>query len=540
MDILESSVIKDVEKEIITSSLKIENISGGLGINGVIRNVGVADISDITLNIDSTGGLLIKPKSKYYEIPLLHAGESTKIKIKIFGIGLGIITTIPEIKITVNSPYTNKNEIEIVAKILGPFAKIIGVFFNDNNSFDGYTLFSPEYSTNTYLINNSGEIVHMWEGSYIQGLGLNIMENGDLLRTALIFNPFFIAGGVTGRVEMFDWNGTLVWEFEYSNDQYCIHHDLEILPNGNILMIAWEYKTIEEAIDAGRNPDSIPTGKLWPDHIIEVEPTGSYGGNIVWEWHVWDHLVQDFDPEKDNYGIVEDYPELVDINFGIYTGKPGADLNHINSVDYNEEFDQILLSAHNQNEIWVIDHSTTVEEAAGHSGGNSGKGGDILYRWGNPQVYRAGNDSDQKLFGQHDAQWIEPGCPGNGNILIFNNGQGRPDGHYSSVDEIIPPVDSNGNYSYTPGSAYNPEEPIWIYTAKNPFDFYAGHISGSQRLPNGNTLICDGPNGVFFEVTEEKEIVWEYVNQFPNLVQNQVFNIYRYEPDYPGLNNLFI
>ncbi|MCK5458988.1 MAG: aryl-sulfate sulfotransferase, partial [Thermoplasmatales archaeon] len=417
------------------------------------------------------------------------------------------------------------------------FVKIIEVFF-DYDSFDGYILYTPMVSTNTFLINNSGEVVHTWDSYFKPALSVYLLENGNILRTAFPgFNPRFWGGGIGGRVEIFDWDGTLVWEFEYSDSQHCLHHDVEMLPNGNILMIAWEYKTASEAINAGRDPTSLPLGELWPNHIIEVEPTGSSGGNIIWEWHIWDHLIQDYDAEKENYGVVADHPELADINYG---GQILADWNHINSIDYHEEFDQIILSVLTFNEIWVIDHSTTTEEAAGHSGGNSGKGGDILYRWGNPQVYRAGNDSDQKLFGQHDAQWIEPGCPGNGNILIFNNGQGRPDGHYSSVDEIIPPVDSNGNYSYTPGSAYNPEEPIWIYTAKNPFDFYAGHISGSQRLPNGNTLICDGPNGVFFEVTEEKEIVWEYVNQFPNLVQNQVFNIYRYAPDYPGLNNLFI
>ena len=119
-----------------------------------------------------------------------------------------------------------------------------------------------------------------------------------------------------------------------------------------------------------------------PDHVIEVEPNGSSGGNIVWEWHVWAHLIQDYDPAKDNYGVVEDHPELIDINFMAISA--GKDLNHINAIDYNEEFDQILLTSAGQDEIWVIDHSTTTEESAGHTGGTSGKGGDLLYRWGNP------------------------------------------------------------------------------------------------------------------------------------------------------------
>jgi len=400
----------------------------------------------------------------------------------------------------------------------------------DEKAINGYVLFTPEVSTETYLINNSGEVVHSWESDYLQGLGVYLLENGNLLRTDLPYlNPTFFGGGITGRVEIFDWNGSLLWYFEYSNNQHCLHHDVEMLPNGNILMIAWEHKTAAEAVAAGRNPNFLPTGEIWPDHIIEVEPTGAYGGDIVWEWHAWDHLIQDYDPTKDNYGVVADHPELIDINFVRFM--LWGDLYHINSIDYNEEFDQIILSAHNQHEIWVIDHSTTTAEAAGHTGGNSGKGGDLLYRWGNPQAYRAGTKSDQKLFNQHDAQWIESGCPGEGNILVFNNGVGRPGPDYSSVDEIVPPVDINGNYFLMPGSAYGPKEQIWIYTPENPYDFFAGHLSGAQRLYDGNTLICDGPNGKFFEVTPEMATVWEYVNPYPNPLNNNVFKIHYYESE---------
>ncbi len=405
-------------------------------------------------------------------------------------------------------------------------------------AFNGYILFTPEYSKETYLINKEKEIVHSWKSNYVQGLAVYLLENGDLFRSDLPYiNPTFMTGGISGRVEKFDWNSTLLWEFEYSNSKHCLHHDIEPLPNGNILMIAWEYKTLEEAITAGRDPKLLPFNQFWPDHIIEVEPVGSSGGNIVWEWHVWDHLIQDYDPSKDNYGVVEDHPELIDINFGgiLFRG----DFNHINSIDYNQEFDQILISASHQNEIWVIDHSTTTEEAAGHAGGNSGKGGDILYRWGNPRTYRAGNSSDQKFFGQHDAQWIESGCPGESNILVFNNGIKRPGFSYSSVDEIIPPVDSNGNYSFIPGTAYEPENILWTYTAKNPSDFYAQHLSGAQRLNNGNTLICNGPAGIFFEVTHEKATIWDYVNPYPDHNKNDVFKIRHYPPDYPGLAFLF-
>jgi hypothetical protein len=286
----------------------------------------------------------------------------------------------------------------------------------------------------------------------------------------------------------------------------------------------------QEAISAGRNPNRLRSNTIWPDHIIEVEPVGSNGGNIVWEWHVWDHLIQDYDSTKENYGIVKNHPELIDLNFGT----TDADWNHINAVDYNEEFDQILLSVHNFNEIWVIDHSTTTEEAAGHIGGNSGKGGDLLYRWGNPQAYDAGDANDQQYFGQHGANWIEKGCPGEGNILVFNNG--GEDRRYSSVDEIVPPVDNSGNYEYEPGQAYGPDEALWIYTAENPSDMFSMTLSNAQRLPNGNTLICSANQGLFVEVTQEKEIVWTY--QYQNILYHNahsVARVERYSLDYPGI-----
>ncbi|MCK4478163.1 aryl-sulfate sulfotransferase [Candidatus Bathyarchaeota archaeon] len=405
--------------------------------------------------------------------------------------------------------------------------------------FDGYTLFAPMRSTITYLIDNSGQVIHTWESDYRPALSVYLLENGSILRTAfpgLPSNSTFTAGGGTGGlVQKIDWNGTVVWEFKYSNNQHLLHHDIEALPNGNVLMIAWEHKTGEEAIAAGRDPSLLTDGELWPDHIIEVEPTGATGGDIVWEWHAWDHLIQDYNSTAENYGVVAAHPELIDIN--VY-GRPGADWNHINSIDYNEEFDQILLSVNAFREIWVIDHSTTTEEAANHTGGNSGKGGAILYRWGNPQTYRAGDADDQKFFHQHDAQWVESGFSGAGNILVFNNGQNRLDGSYSSVDEIVPPVDSNGSYSITYGSAYGPEEQTWIYTAEPPTSLYSSGISGAQRLPNGNTLVCDGQGGRFFEVTTEKEVVWEYVNVFPNGGMNNVFKVCRYGRDFSGLLDL--
>ncbi|MCP4361231.1 MAG: arylsulfotransferase (ASST) [Chloroflexi bacterium] len=387
----------------------------------------------------------------------------------------------------------------------------------------GYNLFSSLGDTATYLIDEDGETVFTWSSAYRPGNAVYLLENGNLLRTGNTNAANFNTGGVGGIVEEIDANSNVIWSYKHDTTQGRLHHDIEQLPNGNILMLAWELKTGSESLAAGRNPNLLNDGELWPDTVIEVDPNTN---SIVWEWHVWDHLVQDYDSSKANYGVVADHPELIDINYRGTGAKPGnADWNHMNAVDYNAEFDQILLSVRNFSEIWIIDHSATMAEAASHSGGSSNMGGDLLYRWGNPQAYDSGSASDQQLFVQHDAQWIPDGYSGAGNILLFNNGVGRSDGDYSSIDEIAPPVDSDGNYS-----GYGLTAPEWTYTAVSPTDFYAANISSAQRLPNGNTLICDGPSGYFFEVTDAGEMVWEYDHG-----NQAIFRVIRYESDYAGL-----
>ena len=411
----------------------------------------------------------------------------------------------------------------------GTNEQTVGLLVNEPAAFDGYTLFAPIDFEAAYLIDNDGLLVHSWTTSRTRGAPY-LLEDGNLIHMIL------------DGVEELTWDGAPVWEFDYRDEEHRPHHDLEVLPNGNVLIIAWEFKTAAEAILAGRDPSRISQGELWPDSVIEVEPVGTSGGSIVWEWRLWDHLIQDYDPARANYGVVADHPELIDINFGRST----ADVYHTNAVDYNEELDQIVVSVRNFSEIWVIDHSTKTAESAGHSGGNSGKGGDLLYRWGNPQAYRAGGPDDQQFFSQHDSRWIEPGLPGEGNILVFNNGVGRPGEDFSSIDEIAPPVDLDGNYALTPAEAYGPAEPIWTYVAAEPSDFFAAIISGATRLPNGNTLIDDGTRGTLFEVTPDGETVWKYVNPVTAsgpLVQgnsppdgsNHVFRALRYAPGYAGL-----
>jgi hypothetical protein len=415
----------------------------------------------------------------------------------------------------------------------------LGLNAREPGAFEGYTLIAPLKGQDTYLIDNDGRVVHSWEADASPAATAYLLENGHLFRPAE--DPQAKGGGgpaAGGRIQEFDWDGNLVWDFRYSDDTHRPHHDAIKLPNGNALMVVWEKKSPEEAADAGRRAELTGNRPLQADCLVEVRPTGPTTGEVVWEWHLWDHLVQDYDDAKPNYARVADHPELVDVNFnenaleallatpdGLnklrtigYVGGGGKaaridpDWTHVNGIDYNPELDQVILSVHGFSELWVIDHGTTTAEAAGHSGGKAGKGGDLLYRWGNPLTYRTGEPSDRALFHQHNAHWIPPGRPGAGHILVFNNGMGRPGGEYSTVEEIAPPVDARGRYSREPGKPFGPSRPVWSYSAPEKKEFYSALISGSQRLPNGDTLICSGNNGTVFEVTPGGETVWKYVN----------------------------
>jgi hypothetical protein len=377
-------------------------------------------------------------------------------------------------------------------------------------TYDGFTFYAPQNGTQAYLLNMSGGIYHSWtfNSSDKTGYSTYLLNNRILLRTVARSGNSFTGGPICGQVQKVDWDGNVIWNFVYSTTDYCSHHDVCAMPNGNVLMIVYERKTASEVSLAG----SSQSIEMWPDKIVEIEPSGASGGTVVWEWHIWDHLCQNIDPLKANYvSSISDHPELMNINYN--TTK---DWTHLNGIDYNPELDQITFSSHSLNEIYVIDHSTTTAEAASHSGGNSGKGGDFLYRWGNPAAYQMAGVADFNVV--HDAHWVPADNPKYAGFLAgFNNKGGA--GNKSCVDIISPPY--NGyNYSFTAGNAYGPA----TFSERITYSGSATPDNGnSHQLPNGNTLICTGMSSVIYEVDSNQNVVWTK-NTGTTLVQAFRFN----------------
>jgi hypothetical protein len=395
---------------------------------------------------------------------------------------------------------------------------------------DGYTLFTPFMTRDTFLIDMAGTVVHTWNHTERANFSAVLLENGHLLRTGMTNGPGFGAGA-GGRIAEYDWDGKMLWHYDLHSATQCLHHDFRFLPNGHILAICWHAYSKAECIAMGRDPATLNSDGLWLDDVLELEPNGDADANIVWEWKSADHLIQDFSDKLPDYGDPAQHPELIDLNFD--DANHATDFEHTNGVYYNAELDQMIISVHEFSEFWIIDHSTTKEEAASHSGGRYGRGGDLLYRWGNPEAYGAGTSADRQLFLQHDAHWIEDGLPGAGNLLMYNNQAGTPTGEtYSTIVEITPPCNPDGSYFLgLQGGAYGPVAPTWVYKADPPGSFYSPAISGAQRLVDGDTLICCGGSGWLFEVTPAGEIVWQYTASPPV----QIARCVRYPLDYPGV-----
>jgi len=438
----------------------------------------------------------------------------------------------------------------------------------------GYVLFSPLASNKTYLIDNAGRVVHQWQTLTSPGGDQVLLDDGSLLRLGRDVDfEHFRTGGVGGWLERLSWAGEELWAWQFASERAVLHHDFEPLPNGNVLALAWEAKSPAEAERAGRRVDRIPKHGLWPDWVLEVKPKPPRGGEIVWEWHVWDHLVQSLDATLETFGAPGDHPGKLDLDAGApkppvsaqelaqlkalgYVpddAKPEdleSDFLHVNAIDHHAGLDQIALSVPNLGEIWILDHGTTTAQARTSAGGKRGRGGEILYRWGNASSYGRAARTAQVFGSQHDVRWIRDGLPGAGNLLVLNNAVGGANGKFSAVDEIEPPLLANGLYALARGEPFGPRAPSWRYAAEPRESFFAEFISGAQRLANGNTLICSGPQGRLFEVTARGEIVWEYLNPYAGSVRLKdgslpqpglddapyaVFRAARIPPDHPGL-----
>ena len=417
-------------------------------------------------------------------------------------------------------------------------AQTVGTLLNTETSVHNFTLIAPSNSKATYLIDNCGYILNEWLSDYRPGAAAYLDEEGNLYRTGRTQSNFFYGGGIGGLVEKYNFKGDLLWTLNLANDTLHQHHDIEILPNGNILTINWEYVTKEKAIASGRLPSRVgPTG-VWPTVIYEFKHIENDEFELVWEWHAWDHIIQNVNSNIPNYGLVANHPERIDANLTLDVQHQPSDWLHANGIDYNAELDNIVISLRSISEFFILDHSTTPSEAASSVGGNFGKGGDLLYRFGNYKNVDSLSGSKRILFGQHDVNWIETDKVGEGNLILYNNGVDRTP-LYSEVIELETDLEVDG---YNMEGAVDSEDNIvWTYNESNDKNIFSTSISGARRLEKGNTLITEGNEGNIIEVNNHGTILWRYivpVNALGPMMQgqdpmgNNIFKAISYEKEF--------
>lgn len=404
--------------------------------------------------------------------------------------------------------------------------------YNPEKCWSGYTIF-PARELGALLIDMNGAEINLWKG--LHGFPNKLLPGGYVLGHTGERNNAFSMQDQIDLVQV-DWDGNVVWKFnqlEYIEDpgvepQWMArqHHDYQRAGNP----VGYYVPGMEPQVDKGntiilchknvKNP-KISDKVLLDDVIIEV----TWEGEIVWEWSCNEHF--------DEYGFSEEAKNILfrDPNMRSAGGGMG-DWMHINSMSVlgpngwydagDERFhpDNIIWDARESNIIAIIEKKT----------------GKIVWKVGpdyntSPELKELG-----WIIGQHHAHMIPRGLPGEGNILVFDNGGWAG---YGSPNPGSPTGAKNALRDYSRILEFDPVtlKIVWQYTPAEagftmPVDasrFYSPFISSAQRLPNGNTLITEGSGGRLLEVTEDHELVWEYISPYwgDKLHLNMVYRAYR-------------
>lgn len=356
-------------------------------------------------------------------------------------------------------------------------------YYDPSKAYNGHTLFAPMFGKDVWLIDMEGRIVHRWKTDPLGPELVRLLPNGNLLYDGVK------SGGVMGPGLAFLFGEEEIEQSEEERGQ-CL---MEIDWDNNLV---WKHEAPQYNHDFFRmkNGNTLYLKYVTVPNDIKNKVKGGIPGTEL-DGTMWADALEEITPKGE---VVWEWTSYEHLDPAIDTICPlefRGEWTHANSCSVLPD-ENILVSFRQTNAIYIIDKTT----------------GHIKWRWGK-----------EELGHQH-----EPSMLDNGNILVFDNGTHRLSSrdldYYSRVLEVNP--------------ASNKIE--WEYKDDPPSEFYAPIGGGTQRLPNGNTLICETYQGRIFEVTTNCEIVWEYVCPFfgPFLIfgqANQLYRAYRYGSDYEGL-----
>ncbi len=397
--------------------------------------------------------------------------------------------------------------------------------YKPDKCFNGYTIL-PTKGSQTVLIDMNGNVVKHWGNVSNEEHPVKLLKGGYVMGAT--GNPGRIWGDdYSNDLSVVDWDGNIIWSYKKAG----MHHDfqregnpvgsyvpgMEANPKGGKTLI------LSNKIVKNKKISDKP---LLDDIIYEVD----YDGKVIFEWLASDHFKEmDFDEIAKT--VMYRYPNYSATRT---PGKVGGDWIHINTASWlgpNKWYDKGDQRFNPDNIIYDGRQTTT-------TGIIDRKTGKLVWQMGpdftkTKELRRIG-----PTIGLHHAHMIPKGLPGEGNLLIFDNGGY---GGYGLPNPTSPTGLNNARSDFSRVLEMDPVKMkvVWEYTAnkagfRDRCKFYSDYISSAQRLPNGNTLITEGAFGRLFEVTPEYETVWEYVSPFyfPTEGFNMVYRAYRYPYDY--------
>jgi hypothetical protein len=405
------------------------------------------------------------------------------------------------------------------------------VKYNPEKTFNGYTLIA---GGKPRLVDMNGNLVNEWDNA--NGFPATMMPNGQIFTTGERWKGY-IDDAIS--IKQLDWKNNEIWSFakflKVDKDPkkpelgtFWIstqHHDLQRFGTpvyyvpGSEAAYSKKTKILVLGHEWLKNMD-VSKYLLMDDVVYEVD----LEGNVLWKWRASDHF-KEFGFDKAAVKAIQGW-----------TPKAGAEKNgfdwwHQNCASYigpNKWYDKgdkrfhpdnIILGSRESNLLVIISHKT----------------GNVVWTAG-PDYLKGENAKLGQIVGPHHTHMIPAGLPGGSNIMVYDNGG---QAGYGEPNAMGPEGIANVHRFYSRVVEFNPvtKEIVWEYSIKSHkkpwklfgYKEFSPFISSAQRLPNGNTLICEGSNGRFIEVTPECEIVWEYISPYPGNIPgtNYVYRAYR-------------
>jgi hypothetical protein len=369
-----------------------------------------------------------------------------------------------------------------------------GLTHRDANFNGGYTLITPIGGDHTYLVDENGRIVHGWHAENFKPGYAQLLKNGHLLvrgqeMVETKVGAYQAAGKADILIEM-DWDGNFIWRWEHPS----FHHDMCRLQNGNTLVITWDLcdPEIAKQVKGGMAPEKEKLIKGNPEHMDFILGGLGVGGRPRDLSGYLSDTVYEITPSGDVVNAWHAW-EHCDLEKDVMCAHEFPyEWTHGNSIKYCPE-GKVLISYREISLVMMIKWPE----------------GDVLWRWG----------GDHLISHPHDAT-LTP----EGNVLVFDNGTHHPVTPHSRVIEVDMKSDKI----------------VWQYVPHVVFSFFSGHVGGCERLPDGNTLICEGQSGRLFEVTKDSKVCWEWISPFvlpfKNVHCSMLFRAHRYYGDGPELS----